>query len=84
MVANISVLKAVFAYILESVDHRNLDVDVPFFKSHVSTTENLCIYFWNEASDYLSREVPERTFNLYEVKIHETEKNSAFYRGSEN
>ena len=45
MVANISVLKAVFAYILESVDHRNLDVDVPFFKSHVSTTENFCIYF---------------------------------------
>jgi hypothetical protein len=42
----------------------------------LSTTENLCVYFWNEL---------DRLFGqnglLYEIKIYETDKNSFAYRG---
>ena len=42
-----------------------------------STTENLCIYVW----DQMTRELKDNRKLLYEVCIHETENNIFFYRG---
>lgn len=77
MVMNISDLKVYMKNVLmERLDHKNLDKDVPYFKNVVSTTENLAIYIYNE----LKKEMPNPDL-LYEVKIHETDNNIVYYRG---
>ncbi|XP_049787693.1 6-pyruvoyl tetrahydrobiopterin synthase [Schistocerca cancellata] len=77
MVMNISDLKKYMnEAIMDVMDHKNLDKDVPYFKDIVSTTENVAIFIWNNLKSLLPN--PEI---LYEVKIHETEKNIVIYRG---
>lgn len=77
MVMNISDLKRYMKNVLmDGLDHKNLDKDVPYFKNVVSTTENLAIYIYNE----LKKELPNPDL-LYEVKIHETDNNIVYYRG---
>lgn len=69
-------LKDEMKSVLDEVDHKNLDKDVVYFKSNVSTTENLIVYLWNELKLRLSN--PEL---LYKMILHETEKNSVTYHG---
>lgn len=77
MVMNISDLKKYMNQaIMDVMDHKNLDKDVPYFKDVVSTTENVAIFIWNNLKSLLPN--PEI---LYEVKIHETEKNIVIFRG---
>jgi len=77
MTMNISDLKEFMdKAIMNNLDHKNLDKDVPYFKNKVSTTENVAIYIWEQ----LNMLLPENC--LYEVKIHETDKNIVTYRGS--
>ncbi|XP_063225259.1 6-pyruvoyl tetrahydrobiopterin synthase-like [Bacillus rossius redtenbacheri] len=77
MVMNIHDLKMYMeAAIMEPMDHKNLDKDVPHFKDTVSTTENVCVFVW----DNLRALLPDPGV-LYEIKIHETDKNVVSYRG---
>lgn len=77
MVMNISDLKVYMKKVLMDVlDHKNLDKDVPYFKNVVSTTENVAIYVFNELKNLM----PQSEL-MYEVKIHETDKNIVIYRG---
>ncbi|XP_013388313.1 6-pyruvoyl tetrahydrobiopterin synthase [Lingula anatina] len=77
MVMNLTDLKKYMQLaIMNNLDHKNLDKDVPFFKDVVSTTENLAVYIW----DQLSLLLPSPGL-LHEIKIHETEKNIVVYRG---
>jgi len=77
MVMNISKLKMYMEKaITVPLDHKNLNLDVPYFKNVVSTTENVAIFIWDRLTSLMSK--PEL---LYEVKILETEKNHVFYRG---
>nr|CAD7394554.1 unnamed protein product [Timema cristinae] len=77
MVMNIHDLKQYMnAAIMDTMDHKNLDKDVPYFENVVSTTENVCIFIWNNLKTLLPN--PD---SLFEVKIHETEKNIVKYRG---
>uniref|UniRef100_V9KYK4 6-pyruvoyl tetrahydrobiopterin synthase n=1 Tax=Callorhinchus milii TaxID=7868 RepID=V9KYK4_CALMI len=61
--------------IMKPLDHKNLDKDVPYFANVVSTTENIAVYIW----DRLLQCLPVGL--LYEVKVHETDKNIVVYRG---
>ncbi|MDB5038653.1 MAG: hypothetical protein JWQ35_2181 [Bacteriovoracaceae bacterium] len=56
-------------------DHKNLNLDVKVFKHLNPTAENIAIISWK----LLSAKLPKGL--LFEVKIHETEKNVATYRG---
>ncbi|KAK1163836.1 6-pyruvoyl tetrahydrobiopterin synthase isoform X1 [Acipenser oxyrinchus oxyrinchus] len=76
MVINITDLKEYIEMaIMEPLDHKNLDKDVPYFADVVSTTENVAVFIW----DNLLKFLPPNS--LYEVKIHETDKNIVAYRG---
>lgn len=76
MVLNITDLKEYIEMaIMEPLDHKNLDKDVPYFADVVSTTENVAVFIW----DNLLKFLPPNS--LYEVKIHETDKNIVVYRG---
>lgn len=77
MVININDLKKYMnSAIMEPLDHKNLDKDVPYFTDVVSTTENVAVFIWNNLKALL----PNPTI-LYEVKIYETEKNIVIFRG---
>ncbi|KAG9289197.1 hypothetical protein G9A89_022506 [Geosiphon pyriformis] len=63
--------------IMEVLDHKNLDLDVPYFQKRPSTTENLAIFIWLN----LRRFLPQEKAKLYQVKLHETENNFVVFRG---
>ncbi|KAI9096912.1 hypothetical protein DFS34DRAFT_127775 [Phlyctochytrium arcticum] len=76
MVLNITTLKECMKRtILDSMDHKNLDMDVPYFKDKPSTAENIAVYIW----ETMSKALP--TGDMYEVKLHETDNNVVVYRG---
>jgi 6-pyruvoyltetrahydropterin/6-carboxytetrahydropterin synthase len=57
--------------IIEDVDHRNLNTDVPWLEGVVPTAENLAVAFWAR----IEPELPEGL--LRTVRVWETEKNWA-------
>lgn len=64
--------------VLDPCDHRNLNMDVPFLKGTIPTSENLVRAFY----DQLRADVEEACTNggkLYKVKLFETERNVAEY-----
>ncbi|MEQ2267469.1 hypothetical protein XENORESO_006512 [Xenotaenia resolanae] len=76
MVMNLTDLKrCIEEVIMIPLDHKNLDKDVPYFANVVSTTENLAVYIW----DNMVKALP--AILLYEIRIHETDKNIVIYRG---
>jgi len=77
MVLNLNDLKEYISQaVIEKLDHKNLDLDVPEFSNQVSTTENLAIFIWNSLlKTNLSKHL------LYEIKLYETENNFVIYRG---
>nr|CAG4646685.1 EOG090X0HIM [Macrothrix elegans] len=77
MVMNLTDLKEYMdKAIMNVMDHKNLDKDVPYFQNVVSTTENLAVFVW----DSLAALLPDPT-SLYQVKIYETDKNIMMYMG---
>mgnify|MGYP003507263320 CR=1 FL=1 len=77
MVMNLVDLKAIIERcIMKPLDHKNIDVDVPYFKTVPSTTENLAVFIY----DSLKKALPKPEL-LYEIKLYETDKNSVVYRG---
>ncbi|XP_027628681.1 6-pyruvoyl tetrahydrobiopterin synthase isoform X3 [Tupaia chinensis] len=47
MVMNLTDLKKYMEEaIMKPLDHKNLDLDVPYFANVVSTTENVAVYIW--------------------------------------
>ena len=76
MVVNLTELKsALNEQIVKWVDHKHLNYDVPWLNGCIPTTEVLAIKFWERLVSALPPGM------LYEVKLYETEKNSASYRG---
>ncbi|CDW61001.1 PTPS domain containing protein [Trichuris trichiura] len=65
--------------VIAPLDHKCLDLDVEFFKTHSITTENFTVYIWNQLIECMPK--PDI---LYEVTVHETETNSVTYRGEVN
>ncbi|KAF5287695.1 hypothetical protein FQA39_LY15795 [Lamprigera yunnana] len=77
MIMNVSILKEYMKVaIMDIMDHKNLDEDVPYFKENTSTVENVAIFIWKNM-----KECMDNPKVLYEVKVHETENNIACYRG---
>ncbi|XP_077258265.1 6-pyruvoyl tetrahydrobiopterin synthase purple [Temnothorax americanus] len=77
MVMNLEDLKDCMQKVLmDQMDHKNIDKQVDYFRDTVSTTENVAFYIFEELKTHMSN--PEL---LYEVKVHETDKNVMCFRG---
>ncbi|CAG8584783.1 9389_t:CDS:2, partial [Funneliformis mosseae] len=75
MVMNLMDLKeCIKIAVMDVLDHKNLDLDVPYFKDKPSTSENLVVFIWHNIRQVL------KDGELYEVKLYETEKNLVVYR----
>jgi 6-pyruvoyltetrahydropterin/6-carboxytetrahydropterin synthase len=76
MVMNLTDIKRITnEQVIDWVDHKHLNYDVPWLEGNIPTTEVLVLKFWER----LERGFPKGF--LYEVKLHETENNVAVYRG---
>jgi len=71
-----SLKKLVNEEIILKVDHKNLNVDVPFLKDIIPTAENLAIHFWAVLESKLEGG------ELHEIKLYESERNFVIYRGN--
>ncbi len=63
--------------VIRKVDHKFLNYQVDFLQGVIPTAENLARRFW----EVLREKIPRG--RLYEVRVHESEHNCAFYRGEE-
>ena len=64
-------------FVLDKLDHKNLNLDVDFMSGILPSTENLVIAIWNQLIDPISKE----GVTLHSVKLYETENNWAEYFG---
>ncbi len=63
--------------IIIPLDHKNVNLDVPFMKGLITSTENLAIAIWNE----IAKDISELDCILHCVKLVETENNFVEYYG---
>lgn len=64
--------------ITDPCDHRNLNIDVPFLKDIIPTSENLVKIFFEQLQEEVEAAASEGS-KLYAVKLFETERNIAEY-----
>ena len=65
--------------ILEKVDHRNLNLDVPFMKGKVASCENLIMEFWTISGSRIIDIAPKA--KLHHLRLYETPRNFVDYYG---
>lgn len=53
--------------IIEQLDHKNLNLDVPFLKDQMCSTENLAIAIWKQLEPHLPSDVKLHGIKLYET-----------------
>jgi 6-pyruvoyltetrahydropterin/6-carboxytetrahydropterin synthase len=63
--------------VVEVLDHRNLNLDVPFLKGKMASTEVLAVGIWNE----IEQDIAKLGALLHCIKIKETENNFVEYFG---
>jgi len=64
-------------HVIDLVDHKNINLDVPFMKNKMATTENITIAIWEQ----LESEINKLGCQLHCIKLHETENNYVEYFG---
>ena len=60
----------------ERLDHKNLNLDIPYFSKVIPSAENICIYIYDILRDNIDKE-----FRL-SVKLYETPRNFVEYSGN--
>ncbi len=65
--------------VVDELDHKNLNLDVPFMQGKMASTENLAIEIWN----ILEPLIPDitRFGKLHSIKLYETPRNYVEYFG---
>ncbi len=67
------------AEITEKVDHKNLNIDVPFMKDILPSCENLIYQFWQILDPKVKEIAPKA--QLHSLKLYETPRNFVEYFG---
>ena len=70
-----SLKKLVQTEIIDKVDHKNLNVDVPFMHNIIPTAENIAIKIW----EILYPKIENGT--LHQLKLYESDRNFVVYTG---
>lgn len=53
--------------VIEQLDHKNLNMDVPFMKDKMCSTENLAVEIWQQLAPHLPNAVKLHCVKLYET-----------------
>ena len=65
--------------IIEKVDHKNLNLDVPFMKGKMASCENLISEFWNILNPKIKELNPRAS--LHRLRLYETPRNFVDFFG---
>jgi 6-pyruvoyltetrahydropterin/6-carboxytetrahydropterin synthase len=65
-------------FVIEELDHKNINMDVPFMAGKMASIENLAIGIWEQIEPHLVN------CELHKVKLWETHNNYVEYFGEEN
>jgi 6-pyruvoyltetrahydropterin/6-carboxytetrahydropterin synthase len=65
------------AQIIEPLDHKNLNIDVPFLQGVLASTENIVIRIWEQ----IEEPIRQAGGQLCRIKLEETENNYVEYYG---
>ncbi len=65
--------------IIDHVDHKNLNLDVPFMKGIMASCENLIVKFWEILESGVKELAPNA--QLHSIKLYETPRNFVEYFG---
>jgi len=80
MVFDLTALDGIVAErVLEKFDHKNLNLDTENFRTHVPTTENLCLEIFRLLREPLEEAGVARGLQLDRVRLEETSLNSFEY-----
>lgn len=66
-------------HVVEPLDHKNLNLDVPWMKGKMASTEILIIEIWNQ----LFEPIKAVGCTLHSIRLYETENNYADYFGEQ-
>ena len=76
MLMDLSILKKIIKKEVEDVlDHKNLNLDIPYFKDLIPSTENLAIFIWNRLKEAIDIECD------LSIVLYETPRNFVEYSG---
>ena len=76
MLMDLSILKKIIKKEVEDVlDHKNLNLDIPYFKDLIPSTETLAIFIWNRLKDAIDIECD------LSIVLYETPRNFVEYSG---
>ena len=75
---NLVDLKKIMSSVIDPLDHKRIDTDIDFFKQNgvIATAEMIAVYIWDRLEGNLPKQV-----KLYNIRVHETEKNFIDYKG---
>ena len=77
IVIDLKVLKDIIRDEIEEVlDHKNLNLDIPYFKKVIPTAENICIFIWGIMREKISNDKD------VSVTLYETPRNFVKYSGN--
>jgi 6-pyruvoyltetrahydropterin/6-carboxytetrahydropterin synthase len=77
-VIDLKVLSSIIKeHVIEHVDHKNFNLDVPFTKGMLATTENIVVAMWKQLEPFIVKE----GCRLHSIKLYETENNYVEYFG---
>ncbi len=74
MLMNINKLsKIIREKIINHIDHKTLNTDIEYFKTHLPAMENMVTYFWNLLEPHLPKN------SLHKLTLYETDRNKVEY-----
>lgn len=79
-VINLKILSEIVnTYVIEKLDHRNINLEVDFMKGKLASTENIAIGIWNQLEPHINL----LSADLHCIKLCETENNYVEYFGEQ-
>lgn len=76
-VVDVAELRAIAErHLLPQLDHRNLNLDVPWFQDRLTSAENLAVYCWEQLAPHIPRG------RLVRIRLWETPRNYVDYEGT--
>lgn len=82
MIINLYDLKHILNQVLEQFDHKNLNLDTPYFTERIPTTENLAVTLWRILEKHPELPAPD-ALRLYEDETLYAEVTEDFMTGSQ-
>ncbi len=67
MIVNLTILKEQVKKIVDQFDHKYLNLDTPYFKNKIPTTENLAITIF----ELIEKELAKEKYSLQKIRLYE-------------